>query len=50
MLYYDGIGISKKSTLIKQANQKSAIFVTTGIFQIMSLIFNLMFAMDAVIY
>ena len=40
----------KKSTLIKQANQKSAIFATIGIFQITSLIFNLMFAMDAMIY
>ena len=40
----------KELMLIKPANQKSAIFVTTGIFQAMDLRFNRMSAMDAVIY
>ena len=32
MPYYDIIDVSKELMLIKQANQKRAIFVTTGIF------------------
>ena len=40
----------KKLMLIRQANQKSAIFVTVGIFYIKTLNFNQMSAMDAMIY
>ena len=32
MLYYDRINVSEGTMLIKQVNQKSAIFVTIGIF------------------
>ena len=32
MLYYDRINVSERIMLIKQVNQKSAIFVTIGIF------------------
>ena len=40
----------KKLMLTKQANQKSAIFVTIGVFYIKTLSFNQMSAMDAMIY
>ena len=36
--------------LIRQANQKSAIFVIIGIFQTKVLSFNQMFAIDVMIY
>lgn len=32
MLYYDRIDVSEESILIKQANQKSVVFVTIHIF------------------
>ena len=50
MLYYNRIDTSKKMMLIKQVHQKSAIFVTIGIFQIKGLSFKLMHAIDAMIY
>ena len=40
----------KELMLIKQADQKSAIFVTIGNFYIKDLSFNQMSAMDAIIY
>ena len=40
----------KELMLIKQANQKSAIFVTIAVFQIKTLNFNKMSAIDAMIY
>ena len=40
----------KDLMLIRQANQKSVIFVTIGIFYIKTLSFNQMSAMDAMIY
>ena len=40
----------KELMLIKQANQKSAIFVTIGTFHIKALSFNQMSVMDAMIY
>ena len=40
----------KKFMLIKQANQKSMIFVTTGIFQVKGLSFKRMYAIDVMIY
>ena len=40
----------KDLMLIRQANQKSVIFVTIGIFYIKALSFNQMSAMDAMIY
>ena len=52
MLYY-GIMIElmflKELMLIRQTNQKSAIFVTIGIFQIKGLSFNHVYAVDAMI-
>ena len=47
MLYYDRIDVSE---VIRQANQKSAIFATIGIFWIKGLSFNQMSTMDALIY
>ena len=44
MLYFKRIDFSEEIMLIKQVNQKSAIFVTTGIFQGNDLIFNHMYA------
>ena len=40
----------KELVLIRQANQKSAIFVTTGIFQRKALSFQHMYEIDAMIY
>ena len=40
----------KELMSVRQANQKSLIFFTTGVFQITGLIFNHNFAMDAMIY
>ena len=40
----------KELMLIKQANQKRAIFVTIGIFKVKDLNFNYIPAMDATIY
>ena len=40
----------KELMLIRQVNQKHAIFVTIGIFQVKDLNFNYMPAMDATIY
>ena len=40
----------RKLILIRQVNQKSAIFVITSIFQIKGLNFNQMSAMDAMTY
>ena len=40
----------KELMLIRQGNQKKAIFVTIGIFQIKILNFNQLSAMDAMIY
>ena len=40
----------KELMLIRQANQKSAIFVTIGIFKVKSLSFNYIYAIDAMIY
>ena len=40
----------KELMLIRQANQRSAIFVTIGVFKIKALSFNHMSAMDAMIY
>ena len=40
----------KELMLIKQANQKSGIFVTIGIFQVKALNFNQMSAMAVMIY
>ena len=50
--YYISIELKflKKLMLIKQANRKSAIFVTTGIFQIKLKSINQMSGMDAMIY
>ena len=39
----------KELMLIKQANQKIAIFVTIGIFEVKGLSFNRMFAMNVII-
>ena len=39
----------KESMLIRQTNQKSAIFVTIAIFYIKALSFNQMYAMDIMI-
>ena len=44
MLYFKRIDFSEEIMLIKQVNQKSAIFVTIGIFQGNDLIFNHMYA------
>ena len=49
MLYCDRIGVSEGIDVIRQANQKSAIFVTFGNFQINRLIFNCKFAMHLMI-
>ena len=42
--------LPKELILIKQVNQKSAIFVTIGIFQMKGLSFDHIYAMDAMIY
>ena len=47
MLYLESI---EELMLIKQANEKCAIFVTIGIFDIKALSFNIMSAMDVMIY
>ena len=47
MLYYIELTFPKELMLIKQANQKSVIFVTIGIFFVKTLSFN---QMDIVIY
>ena len=40
----------KKLMLIKQVHQRSVMFVTSGISQIMFLLFNQMFVIGAMIY
>ena len=40
----------KDLMLIRQVNQRSAIFVTTGIFKVKALNFNQMSAVDTIIY
>ena len=50
MLYYDRIDISEGIDLIRQANQKSTIFVTIGIFWTKGLSFNYMYAGNAMVY
>ena len=53
--YYKGyitieLALLKEMMLIKQAYQKSVIFVTIGIFYTMALSLNQMSAIDAMIY
>ena len=50
MLYFDALTFLKKLMLIKQANQKSLIFVTIGNLKTKVLNFNQMSAMDVMIY
>ena len=50
MLYYHRIDVSEGIDVNKTSDQKSTIFVTIGIFKIKSLIFNHMYARDAMIY
>ena len=40
----------KEMVLIKQVHQKSVMFVTIGIFKIIFLCLNQMYAIDAIIY
>ena len=49
MLYFDRIDILKELMLIRQANKKSVIFATMGIFQIKALRFSHMYQIDAMI-
>ena len=50
MLYHHRIDVSEELILTKQANQKSAIFVTISILYIKTLTFNQMSVIDAMIY
>ena len=50
MLYYDRTEFSKEIDVGKTNCQKSTIFVTIGIFQIMDLSFNQMYVMNVIIY
>ena len=50
MLYYVELTFLKELILIRQANQKSTIFVTIGIFWTKGLSFNYMYAGNAMVY
>ena len=50
MLYFARIHTSKRIVLIKEANEKTPMFVTFGIFQIKGLSFDHMDAVIAMIY
>ena len=47
---YDRTDVSEGLMLIRQVHQKSVIIVTIGIFWNIVLIFNQMYAIDAMIY
>ena len=50
MLYFDRTEFLKELMSIRQANQKSVIFATIGVFEIKDLNFKQMSAIDAMIY
>ena len=50
MWHFDRIDVSEGIDVIKQVHQKSVIFAAIGIYEIIVLCFNQMFAIDAMIY
>ena len=50
MIYYDRIDVSEGTVLIKQANEKSVMFVTIGVFKIKILSFKCLFAVVVMFY